>query len=194
MNDSLIIRLQGCSRQLKLGFAITERRKWTAEAFCLELAAQYGHFTFALAAENLSYNRPMILSDISIKDELCDVFFQIFNLANLYSIELANEVKEFHLEQVLGNICTLSTITEGFSNSIGILCDCILRQKSYKDYGGQNNSQLSELIRMQISILFSLAIQLSIILEIEIEESFMKMVADASAYLEEWKDHDKHEE
>lgn len=184
MNDSLIIRLQECSRQLKLGFAITERKKWTAEAFCLELAVQYGHFTFALDAEKLSYNRPLILSDLSIKDELCDIFFQIFNLANLYSIQLANEVKTIHLEQVFGDSCTLSTIKGGFSNSIGILCDCILRQKNYKDYGGKNDSQITELIRMQICFLFSLAIQLSVSLEIDIEENFMKMAADASAYLE----------
>ena len=194
MNDSIIARLQECSKQLKLGFSITESRKWTAEAFCLELVAQYGHFTFALAAENLWYNRPIILSYLSIEDELCDMFFQIFNLANLYSIELANEAKELHLDQTLGSNCTLSTVTECFSNSIGILCDCVLREKSYKDYGGQNDSQLSELIRRQICILFSSAIQLSIILDIDIEKSFVQMVVDASAYLEKWKIHNIHEE
>lgn len=129
-------KYQIISYNLKNKFKITEKRPWNSEIFLVELYVQMGHFAFLLLKKGQGIVRPFLLQDSSVEDELCDITFQLMNLANNLGICLVRAYDDYADKVIHSNVDSVSDLSLILVDAIGLISDCVLSLDEYKDPRG----------------------------------------------------------
>lgn len=185
MSHYEIREFQRQAKRLKDAFKKTEDRTWTIETLCLELIVQFGHLVYVNWKDVLLKNEPFILVSPSLSDELCDVLFQVLNIANCLDIDIEGVLLS-EKEDMLLFSDSLEEIMIQLNNSIGILFDSILRLKKYKESQHYGDKLLKKEINHQIVILVQAVEKLGFIFNIDIYEEYSKMISSSYGYLEQY--------
>lgn len=129
-------KYQIISYNLKNKFKITEKRPWNSEIFLVELYVQMGHFAFLLLKKGQGIVRPFLLQDSSVEDELCDITFQLMNLANNLGICLVRAYDDYADKVIHSNVDSVSDLSLILVDAIELISDCVLSLDEYKDPRG----------------------------------------------------------
>lgn len=134
-------KYQIISYNLKNKFKITEKRPWNSEIFLVELYVQMGHFAFLLLKKGQGIVRPFLLQDSSVEDELCDITFQLMNLANNLGICLVRAYDDYADKVIHSNVDSVSDLSLILVDAIGLISDCVLSLDEYKDPRGLDENR-----------------------------------------------------
>ncbi|MBD8917670.1 MAG: hypothetical protein EGR90_04740 [Lachnospiraceae bacterium] len=187
MSHYEIREFQKQAKRLKDAFKKTEDKTWTIETLCLELIVQFGHLVYVNWKDVLLQNEPYILVSPSLSDELCDVLFQVLNVANCLDIDIET-VLISEKEDMLLYTDSLEEIMIQLNNSIGILFDSILRLQKYKESQHYGDKLLKKELNRQIVILLKAIEKLGYISNIDIYDEYSKMISSSYEYLEQYEE------
>ena len=137
-------KYQIISYNLKNKFKITEKRPWNSEIFLVELYVQMGHFAFLLLKKGQGIVRPFLLQDSSVEDELCDITFQLMNLANNLGICLVRAYDDYADKVIHSNVDSVSDLSLILVDAIGLISDCVLSLDEYKDPRGLDENRYKD--------------------------------------------------
>lgn len=173
------------AKRLKDAFKKTEDKTWTIETLCLELIVQFGHLVYVNWKDVLLQNEPYILVSTSLSDELCDVFFQVLNIANCLDIDI-EKILISEKEEMILFTDSLEEIMVQLNNSMGILFDSVLRLQKYKESQHFEDKLLKNVLDHQIVILVQAVEKLAYIYNIDIYDEYTKMISSSYEYLEQY--------
>lgn len=176
------VKYQETSRELKNQFKRTESRDWNIQTICLEFMVQLGHLSYMLYKNEETLPCPFIKDEENISDEVCDLFFQIFNLANFINLDLSKELSE-RARSLEIKMFEPSKIIIFIDHHIGNLCDCLLLLEGYKQRSDVDRNTLIKKIKDNIIKIYIYVFNLSKVLNIEVDSSFNMMLIDANNYL-----------
>lgn len=175
-------KYQEISRHLKERFRKTESRDWDIQTTCLEFIVQLGHLSYVLYKNQESLPCPFIKDDGNIADEVCDLFFQTFNLANFINLNLSKELAEISLSSET-KMLEPSKIIILINHYIGNFCDCILTLEGFKERSDIDNNTLIKKAKDNINTIYTYIFNLAKILNIKADSSFQKMLLHTDSYL-----------
>lgn len=179
-------KYQIISYNLKNKFKITEKRPWNSEIFLVELYVQMGHFAFLLLKKGQGIVRPFLLQDSSVEDELCDITFQLMNLANNLGICLVRAYDDYADKVIHSNVDSVSDLSLILVDAIGLISDCVLSLDEYKDPRGLDENRYKDKIRYTIIFIISILFKISYIFEIDLTYSYKKMLMQSESYLKDY--------
>lgn len=179
-------KYQIISYNLKNKFKITEKRPWNSEIFLVELYVQMGHFAFLLLKKGQGIVRPFLLQDSSVEDELCDITFQLMNLANNLGICLVRAYDDYAYKVIHSNVDSVSDLSLILVDAIGLISDCVLSLDEYKDPRGLDENRYKDKISYTIIFIISILFKISYIFEIDLTYSYKKMLMQSESYLKDY--------
>lgn len=179
-------KYQIISYNLKNKFKITEKRPWNSEIFLVELYVQMGHFAFLLLKKGQGIVRPFLLQDSSVEDELCDITFQLMNLANNLGICLVRAYDDYADKVIHSNVDSVSDLSLILVDAIGLISDCVLSLDEYKDPRGLDEKRYKDKISYTIIFIISILFKISYIFEIDLTYSYKKMLMQSESYLKDY--------
>mgnify|MGYP005766860145 CR=1 FL=1 len=179
-------KYQIISYNLKNKFKITEKRPWNSEIFLVELYVQMGHFAFLLLKKGQGIVRPFLLQDSSVEDELCDITFQLMNLANNLGICLVRAYDDYADKVIHSNVDSVSDLSLILVDAIGLISDCVLSLDEYKDPRGLDENRYKDKISYTIIFIISILFKISYIFEIDLTYSYKKMLMQSESYLKDY--------
>lgn len=179
-------KYQIISYNLKNKFKITEKRPWNSEIFLVELYVQMGHFAFLLLKKGQGIVRPFLLQDSSVEDELCDITFQLMNLANNLGICLVRAYDDYADKVIHSNVDSVSDLSLILVDAIGLISDCVLSLDEYKDPRGLDENRYKDKICYTIIFIISILFKISYIFEIDLTYSYKKMLMQSESYLKDY--------
>ena len=179
-------KYQIISYNLKNKFKITEKRPWNSEIFLVELYVQMGHFAFLLLKKGQGIVRPFLLQDSSVEDELCDITFQLMNLANNLGICLVRAYDDYADKVIHSNVDSVSDLSLILVDAIGLISDCVLSLDEYKDPRGLDENRYKDKISYTIIFIISILFKISYIFKIDLTYSYKKMLMQSESYLKDY--------
>ena len=179
-------KYQIISYNLKNKFKITEKRPWNSEIFLVELYVQMGHFAFLLLKKGQGIVRPFLLQDSSVEDKLCDITFQLMNLANNLGICLVRAYDDYADKVIHSNVDSVSDLSLILVDAIGLISDCVLSLDEYKDPRGLDENRYKDKISYTIIFIISILFKISYIFEIDLTYSYKKMLMQSESYLKDY--------
>ena len=179
-------KYQIISYNLKNKFKITEKRPWNSEIFLVELYVQMGHFAFLLLKKGQGIVRPFLLQDSSVEDELCDITFQLMNLANNLGICLVRAYDDYADKVIHSNVDSVSDLSLILVDAIGLISDCVLSLDEYKDPRGLDENRYKDKISYTIIFIISILFKISYIFEIDLTYSYKKMLMQSESYFKDY--------
>lgn len=179
-------KYQIISYNQKNKFKITEKRPWNSEIFLVELYVQMGHFAFLLLKKGQGIVRPFLLQDSSVEDELCDITFQLMNLANNLGICLVRAYDDYADKVIHSNVDSVSDLSLILVDAIGLISDCVLSLDEYKDPRGLDENRYKDKISYTIIFIISILFKISYIFEIDLTYSYKKMLMQSESYLKDY--------
>ena len=179
---------------LKSKFKVTEEKEWDSLTICLELMVQIGHLNFVLLREKNSpdLHIPFIKDDTLIEDEICDVLFQLLNLANFTEINLIGVWKSREFDSKNLN-CSLYENMLNLSNYAGNISDALLMLYNYKDSRDLDKDILIERIKLCVIKMINHLNNICKNFDINIDVSFKNMIKESEEYLSLYKEHNNNE-
>lgn len=174
---------------LKNKFKVTEKREWNSLVVCLELMVQIGHLNFVLLQEQNTpdLHTPFIKDDTSVEDEICDIFFQLLNLANFLQINLSLTCKS-HKSDTRNSYCSLYENILNLSNCAGNIADAALMLYNYKDSRNLDRESLISCIKLCIFKIMDYLSNIGSYFSINIDVSFRNMIRESEKYLSLYKE------
>lgn len=171
--------ISGC---LKERFRKTESKKWNIRTTCLEFIVQLGHLNYVIYKNCCDLPCPFIKDTENISDEICDLLFQTFNLANCINLNLSEELVKTSLN-LKKEMMNRSEIIIFIIHHIGNLCDCVLILEGFKERSNIDNQALINRAKDNIITIYIYLFDLAKMLNIQLDSSFEKMLSDTDNYL-----------
>lgn len=130
--------------------------------------------------------RPFLLQDSSVEDELCDITFQLMNLANNLGICLVRAYDDYAYKVIHSNVDSVSDLSLILVDAIGLISDCVLSLDEYKDPRGLDENRYKDKISYTIIFIISILFKISYIFEIDLTYSYKKMLMQSESYLKDY--------
>lgn len=176
-------KYQSIAHSLKMQFKKTEKNTWNISSVCLEYIVQLGHLIYIENKDSSHYIVPFIKDNGSLEDEICDLMFQTFNLANFCGLNLSNELSKL---DTAPSYLTSMEIVYVIINYLGNLCDCILILSKYKDRSYLKEDVITKRLIENIVNLYICIYALAECYKLDVYRSFDKMLKDTNQYLESY--------